>query len=50
MEPGYEGIPEERRGVDILHFRNGKIIRKLTYSKTVAEIGKDRVFLTPDKR
>jgi ketosteroid isomerase-like protein len=47
-EPGCEGIPERRCGVDILHFRDGKIIRKQTYSKTVVEIGTERVFLTPD--
>ena len=46
QEPGYEGIPERRCGVDVLHFRDGKIIRKLTYSKTVLEIGKDRIYLT----
>jgi ketosteroid isomerase-like protein len=35
---GFEGRCERRRGVDVLHFRNGKIIEKLTYSKTVIEI------------
>ncbi len=34
----YLGKPEVRRGVDILYFQNGKIIRKLTYSKTMIEI------------
>lgn len=33
-EPGYEGYPEHRRGVDILHFDNGRIVEKLTYTKT----------------
>jgi ketosteroid isomerase-like protein len=37
-EECYEGRPETRRGVDILHFKNGKIIKKLTYSKTTVEI------------
>ena len=38
MEKGREGKPEIRRGVDVLHFQDGKIIRKLTYSKTTVEI------------
>ena len=37
-EKGHEGKPEKRRGIDILHFQDGKIIRKLTYSKTTIEI------------
>ena len=44
-ERGYEGARERRRGVDVLHFRNGKIIEKLTYSKTVIEIDDKRVSL-----
>jgi len=42
LEKGYEGRPETRRGVDVLHFRDGKIIRKLTYSKTTIEIDGER--------
>jgi ketosteroid isomerase-like protein len=38
MEAGCEGRPETRRGVDVLHFADGKIIAKLTYSKTTVEI------------
>ena len=38
FERGFEGKPEKRRGVDVLHFQDGKIIRKLTYSKTTVEI------------
>jgi hypothetical protein len=38
LERGYEGKPEKRRGVDVLHFQGGKIIKKLTYSKTAVEI------------
>ena len=38
FEKGYEGKPEKRRGVDVIHFREGKIIKKLTYSKTTIEI------------
>ena len=41
-EKGFEGRPEKRRGVDVLHFRDGKIIQKLTYSKTTIEIDGDR--------
>ena len=38
FEEGYEGRPETRRGVDVIHFQDGKIIKKLTYSKTTIEI------------
>ena len=43
FEKGYEGRPERRRGVDVIHFRDGKIIQKLTYSKTTVEIDGHRV-------
>jgi hypothetical protein len=46
FERGYEGRSEMRRGVDVLHFREGKIIQKLTYSKTTVEIDGERVRLT----
>lgn len=36
------GSPERRRGVDVLHFSDGKIIRKLTYCKTTVEIAGKR--------
>jgi len=26
LESGYEGMPEKRRGVDVIHFKNGKIM------------------------
>jgi hypothetical protein len=42
---GFEGGRELRRGVDVLHFRNGKIVKKLTFSKTVIEIDNKRVSL-----
>ena len=43
LEKGQEGKPEKRRGVDVIHFKDGKIIEKLTYSKTTIEIdGKRR--------
>ena len=35
---GCERGLEKRRGVDVIHFRDGKIIRKLTYSKTNVEL------------
>jgi len=41
-EKGYEGKPEKRWGVDVLHFQDGKIIKKLTYSKTTIEIEGER--------
>ena len=34
----YKGKHEIRRGVDILHFKEGKLIHKLTYSKTTIQI------------
>ena len=46
LEEGYEGKTEKRRGIDILHFRDGKIINKLTYSKTTIEIEGERIRLT----
>ena len=42
-EKGYEGKPEKRRGLDVIHFKDGKIILKLTYSKTTIEIDGKRV-------
>ena len=47
LEKGYEGKPELRRGVDVIHFQDGKIIKKITYSKTSIEIDGKRVQLTP---
>jgi ketosteroid isomerase-like protein len=38
FENGHEGKPEKRRGVDVIHFKDGKIINKLTFSKTTVEI------------
>jgi ketosteroid isomerase-like protein len=45
LEKGFEGRPEKRRGVDVLHFKDGKIIQKLTYSKTTIAIDDQRVRL-----
>jgi len=47
LEKGYEGKPETRRGVDVFHFQDGKIIKKITYSKTSIEIDGKKVLLTP---
>ena len=47
IEKGYSDKHEARRGIDILHFKDGKIIQKLTYSKTTIRIGEDLVQLTP---
>jgi ketosteroid isomerase-like protein len=49
IEKGCEGKPEKRRGVDVLHFKDGRIIRKLTYSKTTIEIDARRVRLLPER-
>lgn len=45
-ESGFEGRHEVRRGVDVLHFSDGKIIKKLTYCKTTIEIGGQRIPLS----
>lgn len=50
MENGYEGKPEIRRGVDVIHFQDAKIIKKLTYSKTTIEIDGDRLSLNVSDR
>jgi ketosteroid isomerase-like protein len=42
FEKGYEGKAEKRKGVDAIHFKDGKIINKLTYSKTTIEIEGER--------
>ncbi len=47
-EKGYEGKPEKRQGVDVLHFRDGKIVKKLTYAKTTIGIDGEDVRLTPE--
>jgi ketosteroid isomerase-like protein len=48
IEPGFAGRPETRRGVDVIHFQDGRIIRKLTYSKTTIEIDGRRLRLQPE--
>lgn len=39
----YRGKPEHRRGVDVMHLEDGKIISKSAYSKTTIEIEGKRV-------
>jgi len=46
LEKGYEGQQETRRGVDVIHFKDGKIISKLTYSKTTLLINGKRILLS----
>jgi hypothetical protein len=38
LEAAYKGKPEIRRGVDVLHFLEGKIYKKYSYSKTTLHI------------
>ena len=45
-EKGFQGRHEMRRGVDVLHFEDGKIIQKLTYCKTTIEVDGQRVPLS----
>jgi len=45
MEPGFEDKPEIRKGVDVIHFKDGKIITKLTFTKTTIEIDNKRYAL-----
>lgn len=47
IEKGHEGRHETRRGVDIIRFTDGKIVEKLTYSKTTIEIDGVRIRLAP---
>jgi len=49
-ERGYEGKPEKRRGLDVIHLRSGKIYRKSTYSKTTLEIDGKRVKLLAERK
>ena len=50
MEKDFKGMHEKRGGVDILHFKDGKIIKKLTYSKTSIEINGETIELKAKKR
>lgn len=46
FEKGFAGKSEMRRGVDVIHFKDGKIAQKLTYSKTTIEIDGQRIPLS----
>jgi ketosteroid isomerase-like protein len=48
MENGFEGKKEVRRGVDVIHFKDGKIVEKRTYSKTTVTIEGNRVRLAAE--
>jgi ketosteroid isomerase-like protein len=50
FEKGYEGVQEKRRGVDVIHLKDRKIIKKLTYSKTTLELEGERVRLRASKK
>ena len=45
-EKNYKGLPEIRRGVDVIHFLQGKIIKKYSFSKTIIQIDNKLVLLT----
>ncbi len=45
MESGVEEKPEIRKGADVIHFKDGLILNKLTYSKTTIEIDNTRFSL-----
>jgi hypothetical protein len=45
LEVNYKRKPEIRRGIDIVHFLDGKIILKLSYSKTVIQIDSNAITL-----
>jgi ketosteroid isomerase-like protein len=49
LEKGFEGKPEKRRGVDVIQFQDGKIIQKLTYSKTTVEIDGAKIRFSPTR-
>jgi hypothetical protein len=49
VENNYKGRLERRRGLDVLHFKEGKIFRKYTYSKTLLEIEGKAVRLICDQ-
>ncbi len=44
-EKAFAGKLEKRHGVDVIHFKDGKIINKLTFSKTTVEIDGQRCAL-----
>ncbi len=49
MENDYKGKNEIRRGVDVLHFLDGKILKKYSYSKTTIQIDRKLISLSAQK-
>ena len=49
-ERGFEGKAERRRGLDVIHFRDGKIHRKFSKAKTTLEIEGKRVKLSAEPK
>lgn len=49
FEKDFKGQPETRRGVDVLHFLDGKIIKKYSFSKTGIEINSKTVLLSASR-
>jgi len=47
-EKKYLGHPEVRRGMDILQLENGKIRKKITYSKTAVQIDNQSITFIPE--
>ena len=45
LEPKFKGKHEIRRGIDVVHFLDGKINVKLSYSKTTIQIDSIPIFL-----
>jgi ketosteroid isomerase-like protein len=43
----HRGEPEQRQGLDVLHFAGGRIVRKLTYCKTTVTISGRTIPLEP---
>lgn len=49
FEKGFRGKIENRRGVDIVHLLDGRIYKKICYSKTNIQIDLEPVLLTATK-
>lgn len=49
-EPGFEGQRERRQGVDVLHFHEGLVIQKLSYSQSIVEVNGNRVLVADSGR
>lgn len=46
----FEGKNEKRRGIDLIRFKDGLIIEKITYTKTSLEVEGRRITLTSGER